>query len=96
MAIEVWMLGASWATATVAVIGVVAQWRKNGKDQSTRDERLSLNQENIIKKLDDPNDGLAALGRKVNSMTNHCATVSTGLTERVNAAERDIKELKHK
>ncbi|MBA7664678.1 hypothetical protein ES703_72739 [subsurface metagenome] len=96
MVIEVWVVGASWVTAAVAVGGVIVTWRHNGRNQAKRDERLELNQENIIKKLDDPKHGLAAIDDKVNNMVNHCATVSTGLTERMITAERDIKEVKAK
>lgn len=94
MPIEIWIIGASWVTAAVAVGGVIVTWRRNGRNQAKRDERLNLNQENIIKKLDDPTHGLTAINDKVNDMKNHCATVSTGLTERMKAAERDIKEAK--
>jgi len=96
MVIEIWIIGASWVTAAVAVGGVIVTWRRNGKTQAKRDERLNLNQENIMKSLDDPTHGLAAIDDKVNNMVNHCATVSTGLTERMKAAERDIKEAKTK
>jgi len=92
MVIELWVVGASWVTAAVAVGGVIVTWRRNGKAQAKRDGRLELNQENIMQKLDDPSHGLTAINDKVNNMVNHCATVSTGLTERVKAAERDIRE----
>ena len=94
--IEIVIAGSSVVVAAVAVGGVLVAYRKNGRNQATRDERLHSNQEHIIKKLDDPTNGLTAINEKVNKMVSHCATVSTGLTERVNAAERDILELKHK
>lgn len=94
MTVEIIVASSSMIVAVVAVGGVIAQYRKNGKSQATRDARISLNQENIIKKLDDPNDGLAALGRKVNDMKNNFGVVSTGLDGRITAAERDIKEIK--
>lgn len=96
MTVEIWIAGASCLTAGVAVGGVILTLRKNGKSQTTRDERIHANQDHIIKKLDDPNNGLSAINEKVNNMVNHCASVSSGLTERVRAAERDIKDLKHK
>jgi len=96
MAIEIIVAGSSFVVAVVACGGVVASYRRNGKSAAARDERLAINQENIIKTLDDENDGLAALGRKVNDMVNHCGVVSTGLTERMNAAERDIKDGKQR
>lgn len=96
MTTEILVIGAAWVTASGAVVGLIMTWRKNGKSQAKRDERIKLNQENIMKTLDDKDEGLAALNRKMNSVTNHCAIVSTGLTERVKAAERDIGEIKHR
>lgn len=94
MTVEIIVAGASMVTASVAVVGVVATWRRNGKTAAARDERLALNQENIMKKLDDPKHGLTAINDKVNDMVNNCGRVSTGIDGRVTAAERDIKELK--
>ena len=91
---EIWIIGASWVTAAVAVGGVIVTWRRNGKTQAKRDERLNLNQENIMKTLDDPTHGLTAINDKVADMKAHCGVVSTGLTERMITAERDIKEVK--
>ena len=107
MTVEIIISGASLVVAGVASWGVVMTWRRNGhaaaardeenaKAQAVRDERIAASQENIVKQLADPNEGLSAINRKVNGMVNHCATVSTGLTERVRAAERDISELKQK
>ena len=96
MTIEIVVAGSSFVVALAAAGGVIMTWRKNGKSQAARDERIALTQENIMKKLEDPKDGLSAINEKVNNMVNHCATVSTGLTERVKTAERDIKDLKKK
>jgi len=104
---EIWIIGATWVASVGAVGGVILQYRRNGKAQADRDEamkaeqterdtRLQMNQETIIKRLDDPKEGLSGINEKVNGMVNNCATVSTGLTERVRAAERDISELKQK
>lgn len=94
MTVEIIVAGSSMVIAVVAVSGVLVTWRKNGKRETERDTTISLNQDGIIRRLDDEDNGLGALNRKVNSMTTHCATVSTGLTERMIAAERDIKEVK--
>ena len=96
MAVEIIIAGSSLVVAVVAAGGVIVTWRRNGKDQAARDERIALNQENIVKELDDPNHGLTAINDKVNNMVNHCATVSTSLTERMKTAERDVKELKQR
>ena len=94
--IQILIIGASWVTAAVAIGGVLLSWRRNGKSQAARDTRIQTNQEHIIQKIDDPTDGLTAINEKVNNMVNNCAIVSTGLSERVKTAERDIHELKSK
>jgi len=94
--IEIVIAGSSFVVAIVAAGGVIITWRKNGKSQAARDERIQVNQEHIIKKLDDPSHGLSVINDKVNNMVTHCAKVSTGLTERMIAAERDVKELKER
>lgn len=94
MTVEIIIATASIITSTVAVGGVLVTWRRNGKSAAARDERLSLNQENIINRLDDPKHGLTAINDKVNDMVNHCGRVSTGLDGRLVAAERDIKDMK--
>ena len=96
MTIEIVIASVGCVTATVAVGGVILAWRKNGKSEAARDERIALNQEHIVKKLDDPKHGLSAINDKVNNMVNHCASVSGRLDERLIAAERDVKDLKHK
>ena len=94
MTVEIIVAGSSLVVAVVAAGGVVMTWRKNGTAAAARDERLAINQENIIKKLDDPTHGLTAINDKVNDMVNHCGVTSTGLDGRLVAAERDVKELK--
>jgi len=94
MTIEIIVAGSSMVVAVVAVGGVLVTWRKNGTAAASRDERLALNQENIITKLDDPKHGLTAINDKVNDMVNHCGVTSTAIDGRLVAAERDVKELK--
>lgn len=94
--IEIIIAGSGVVVAGVAVGGVLIAFRKNGKSEAARDERIALNQEHIVKKLDDPKHGLSAINDKVNNMVNHCASVSGRLDERLIAAERDVKDLKHK
>jgi len=94
MSVEIIVAGSSLAVAVVAVGGVIKTLRANGKSAAARDERLALNQENIMEKLDDPKHGLTAINDKVNDMVNNCGRISTGLDGRVIALERDVKEVK--
>lgn len=88
--------GAGLVVALFTCTGLVLTWRKNGRDQDRRDERIAANQENIIKKLDDDETGLSALNTKVGSIQTHCAGVTSGFGERIKGTEADIKELKSK
>ena len=71
-----------------------AREERHAAAAAVRDERLAASQEAIANKLSDPIYGLTAIYDKTNSMVQNCALVSTGLQERVKAAERDISELK--
>ena len=96
MTVEVIIAGSAMVMAGVAVCGVLVTWRRNSNEQTARDERLALNQDTILERLDDPKHGLTAINDKVNDMVNHCGRVSTGLEARLTAAERDVKELKQR
>ena len=81
-------------TAAVSAIGLIATWVKNGRSQTRRDQRLESNQEQILKRLDDKDSGLAALDRKIGGMQTRCADISGRLDERVKATEHDVNELR--
>lgn len=87
--------------------GLIKTIRKNGKElrerdiklakiQAARDQKISSNQEAILTRLDDKEHGLQAVNDKIAKINTRCAQVSTGLSEKVLAAERDIRELKGK
>lgn len=97
--------GASLFVAVCTAGGLIVTWRKNGRDQRERDERqteeqakrdqeIASNQQSILKTLEDRNTGLAALNNKVGEMKTHCASVTASYGERINAVERDVRELK--
>lgn len=105
MTVEIIVAGAAVVGVLFTGGGLILTWRKNGRSQrerdldlamkqAARDTAINTTQENILAKLDDPTTGLPAVNEKVNAMVTHCAEVSTGVVERVNAAERDIKEVK--
>lgn len=96
MSIEIIIAGSSMVVAAVAAGGVVATWRKNGKDQSARDQEIKDNQGEIIKRLDDKDTGLSALNEKVHGFEVTCAGTRSEFSQRIIAAERDVKDLKQK
>lgn len=96
MAAVIWIAGSSFVVALVAAGGVIVSWRKNGKDQAARDQEIKDNQNEIIKRLDNPETGLSALNGKLHNFEVTCAGARSEFAQRILAAERDVKELKHK
>ena len=107
MNIEIILVLVNTAGVVLIGFGMLVTWKKNGTDQRDRDEVIARgqqrrdqilqgNQENIIKRLDDPSMGLQAIHTKANEFRQHCAEFSTKLMGRVDTAERDIREIKAK
>jgi len=96
MTVEIWIAGASCLTAAVAVGGVLIAYRKNGRDQSARDQEIKDNQVGIINRLDHKETGLTALNEKLHNFEVTCAGTRSAFDQRILAAERDVKDLKHK
>ncbi len=94
--LEIFLITGTWVTAVVALGGVVNQTRKNGKSQSARDQQITDNQGAILGRLNDDKTGLTALNEKMHNFDKTCASTRAGFSERIIAAERDIKELKQK
>ena len=96
MAVEIIIAGSSLVVAVVAAGGVVMTWRRNGKDQAARDQEIKTNQVGIINRLDHKETGLTALHEKLHGYEVNCARTTSAFDQRIIAAERDVKELKHK
>ena len=96
MTVEIIIAGSSVVVAAIAVGGVLVAYRKNGKDQAARDQEIKDNQSEIIGRLDHKETGLTALHEKVHVFEVNCARTTSEFDQRILAAERDVKELKHK
>jgi len=96
MTVEIIIAGSSVVVAAVAVGGVLIAYRKNGRDQSARDQQIKDNQGEIIGRLDHKETGLTALNEKLHGFEVTCARTTSAFDQRILAAERDVKELKHK
>lgn len=88
---------AQWV-ATICVAGGLAYtWRRNSKENHQVDTKLktalSLDIEGIKDRLDDPNEGLGAIKREVHGIKEHCASVTSGCSERFRHVEDDINKL---
>jgi len=94
--IEIIVAGSGVVVAAIAVGGVLVAYRKNGKDQSARDQQIKDNQVGIINRLDHKETGLTALNEKLHGYEVTCAGARSGFDQRILAAERDVKDLKHK
>ena len=107
MSVE-WIVLAVNAAGVIGVgAGLILTWKRNGHDQEVRekkrdmelaerDQLLTTNQQNIIRRLDDSKSGLTAINEKLGAQQTHCAEVSSSLAQRMVTAERDIKEVKQK
>ena len=80
--------------ALIACVGLVATWARNGKAQAGRDSKLETNQKIIIKRLDDPETGLAGINQKFNEHLTNFADVNSGFRERLQGHDRVIRDLK--
>ena len=96
MTVEILIASSSVVVAAIAVGGVIVAYRKNGKDQAARDQEIRDNQGEIIGRLDHKETGLSALNEKIHGFEVNCARTSSGFDQRILAAERDVKDLKHK
>jgi len=96
MTVEILIASSSVVVAAIAVGGVIVAYRKNGKDQAARDQEIKDNQGEIIGRLDHKETGLSALNEKIHGFEVNCARTSSGFDQRILAAERDVKDLKHK
>jgi len=94
--IEIIIAGSGVVVAAVAVGGVLIAYRKNGNDQSARDQQIKDNQGEIIGRLDHKETGLTALNEKLHGFEVTCARTTSAFDQRILAAERDVKDLKHK
>lgn len=73
-------------------VGLAVTWIRNGRSQGTAmgklEGTLSTEIKNIHKRLDDPDTGLGSIKKAVDGQALHCAKVSTGLANKVEALEK--------
>lgn len=85
-------VAAQWAVVGVALISQAALWLKNGHKESRNEteERTQIKDDiKVIKdRLDDPDNGLAAIKRGIDEQKLNCASVSTRLSTRLNGMEK--------
>jgi uncharacterized membrane protein len=103
MTAEVIIAGAAVVGVFGSYVALIITWRKNGRNQATRDishaeaqaardATLEGNQKAIIQRLDDKQHGLGAVNDKISGLKTHLAVVD----ERLTGHDREIKELKGK
>lgn len=91
---EIIVAGSALLVSIISIGGYISTIARNGRAQAARDQKIESNQEMILRRLDDPKHGLAAIDDKVDGIVNNCVKTSTGFDEKIKAAERDIIELK--
>jgi hypothetical protein len=87
------------ASGTVLVgLALLGTWRRNGKEQRSRDDAhairqalrdkgLELGYRAITDRLDDRDSGLSAINSKIAAQATHCAEVTGRYDERINSLE---------
>ncbi len=96
-----------WIMTLFVTCGLIVTWVRNGRsqkardsriarEQAERDQKLTTNQETILRRLDDPQTGLTGMSETIHTFKETCAKVSTSLEQRVQHHEREIVELKQK
>jgi len=89
-----------WITSSFSAIGVVYAIVRNGSRGKKQDEQLKtelkMEISSIKKQLDDPDNGLAAIAKGVDSQRLHCAEVSTRIEGQVNTNSQEISTLRKK
>ncbi|MDP2729202.1 MAG: hypothetical protein Q8O55_01810 [Dehalococcoidales bacterium] len=89
-----------WITSTASAIGVVYAIVRNGSRGKKQDEQLKTELKMEVKgikdRLDDPDNGLAAIAKGVDSQRLHCAEVSTRIEAQGNTNSQEIATLRNK
>ena len=75
-----------------ACLGLIATWIKNGRSQSEERGALKTDIENLQKEVEHPEHGLSSIKKAVDEQKLHCATISTGLTVRMEQVERQADD----
>ncbi len=89
----------------IVAIGLVATWKRNGSDQTTRDiiqaenmatwkQEIRDDIEHVQEELKSEDHGLLALAQGQADFRENCARLSTGLAGKVETNSSGIKELK--
>ena len=88
---------AQWVATACVAGGLVYTWRRNNNERNQIDTKLKAELTVELKaikcKLDDPNEGLGAIKREISGMKEHCASVTSGCSERFKHVEEDVHKL---
>ena len=89
---------AQWGATVVIAIGLCYTIFLNKEKHSSNETRKSTKLEgqinNIEKQINHEDYGLSNIKRSVDEQRLNCARISTSYSEKIDAAENDIKELK--
>lgn len=69
-------------------LGLLATWRRNGRNEAEYLGGLKVEISNIKAKLDDKDTGLSAIKNGVNEQKVHCAEITSGFAERIKTLEK--------
>lgn len=86
----------SLAGLLVVAVGLGATWRKNGKSQAQKYGQLEKKVDNVSDKIDSLTNKVFRMDDNVNTMKEHCASVTSGYHERLKTLEREMGEVRKK
>lgn len=82
----------NFAGVVLVGIGLMVTWYRNGRSASEKYGALTEQVKESNKKLDSHSEKLDAIQASVNEQKINCATISTGLKERIGAVEREVQK----
>ncbi len=87
-----------WVGIALVAMGLVYTWISNGRKQKETDTRLSTSLKGeikeIVKRLDDPLEGLGAIRKAIGHIKEDTASDKATFSGRISRVEEDIKELR--
>lgn len=85
---------AQWVVVIIIGLGLVVNIGRGIRTDREKYQDIKYEVKAIHDELSDPNTGLAAISEKVIEMKSHCASVTSGFTEKLSGHERELNGIK--
>ncbi len=91
-------VAAQWIGLGLVALGLAYTWISNGRNLKERDTRINSSLKGdikeIVKRLDDPIEGLGAIRKGIGHVREEMAATTAEFSGRISRVEEDIKGLK--